>query len=507
MRHDGGVASPPDRLSALDASFLDLDTAVAPLHVGWTMRFEGTTPPLAQLRRHLEARLDHVPRFRRRVAAPRMGLGDLRWSDDPGFDIAHHVHALRLAAPGGPAELRELAGTLLSVPLDPGRPLWRLYLVDGLRDGGFAVIGQAHHALVDGIAAIEVALLLFTPDPPARARPELPAGPWLPARPGSVADSAKDALRARVGGSGRTARALVTAARRTDAARLREVAGALESFARPSPPTSLDRTVGPAREVAFATTDLEGVRDAGRRHGGTINDVLLAACAIALGRALRRRGEHPEAVKVLVPVNVRDGTAEGAAAGNKISFVGVDLPVAETDPVRVLRRVRAQTRAAKAAGEAGPLAAIADAADALPASARRVVTRTAARAASFTAIVSNVPGPPVDLELLGRPLAALFPAVPCLDGHALTIGALSYRGRLNVGVTADAVVVPDAVDLARDLEQAFDLLRVLPAAREVTPWRERARTKRERPLRALPSGDDPDGPTVPTGPSGATRSR
>jgi diacylglycerol O-acyltransferase / wax synthase len=488
MRHDGGVASPPDRLSALDASFLDLDTAVAPLHVGWTMRFEGTTPPVAQLRRHLEKRLDHVPRFRRRVAAPRMGLGDLRWSDDPGFDIANHVHALRLAEPGGPAELRELAGTLLSVPLDPARPLWRLYLVDGLRSGGFAVIGQAHHALVDGIAAIEVALLLFTPDPPARARPDGsdPVGPWLPARPGSVASGAKDAVRARVGGGGRTARALVTAARRTDATRLREVAGALESFARPSAATSLDRTVGPAREVAFATTDLEGVRDAGRRHGGTINDVLLAACALALGRALRRRGEHPETVKVLVPVNVRDGTPDGAAPGNKISFVGVDLPIAETDPVRVLRRVRAQTRAAKAAGEAGPLAAIADAADALPAGARRVVTRAAARAASFTAIVSNVPGPPVDLELLGRPLAALFPAVPCLDGHALTIGALSYRGRLHVGVTADAVVVPDAVDLARDLEQAFDTLRVLPAAREVTPWRERARTRRSG-LRALPA--------------------
>lgn len=477
MRHDEGVAHPPDRLSALDASFLDLDTAVAPLHVGWTMRFEGTAPPVAQLRRHLEARLDHVPRFRRRVTAPRLGLGDLRWSDDPGFDVARHVHALRLAAPGGPGELRELAGTLLSVPLDPARPLWRLYLVDGLAGGGFALIGQAHHALVDGIAAIEVALLLFTPEAPAPAD-GTDGGPWLPAAPVPLVDGLTDAVRSRVGGGGRTARALLGAARRTDAARLREVAGALESFARPSAATSLDRTVGPAREVAFAITDLEGVRDAGRRHGGTINDVLLAACALALGRALRRRGEHPETVKVLVPVNVRDGTPEGAAPGNKISFVGVDLPVAETDAVRVLRRVRAQTRAAKAAGEAGPLAALADAADVLPATARRAVTRTAAKAASFTAIVSNVPGPPVDLGLLGRPLAALFPAVPCLDGHALTIGALSYRGRLHVGVTADAVVVPDAVDLARDLEQAFDTLRVLPAAREGTPWRERARRRR-----------------------------
>jgi len=485
MRQDGAIGSPrmpqPDRLSALDATFLDLDTAVAPLHVGWTMRFEGTAPPLAQLRRHLEARLDAVPRFRRRVASPRLGLGDLRWSDDPGFDIAHHVHALRLAAPGGPAELRELAGTLLSKPLDPGRALWRIYLVDGLDRGGFALIGQAHHALVDGIAAVEVALLLFTPQPPPAAD-DARTGPWLPARPPSLPANTRDAVRARLGESGRTARALTTAARRTDANKLRDVAGAIEGFARPSAPTSLDRTVGPERVVAFATTDLEGVREAGRRHGATINDMLLAACSLALGRALRRRSERPAAVKVLVPVNVRDGAT---TAGNKISFIAIELPVAETDPIRVLRRVRAQTRAAKDAGEAGPLAALADAADILPARARRVVARTAARAASFTAIVSNVPGPPVDLELLGRPLAALFPAVPCLDGHALTIGALSYRGRLNIGVTADAVVVPDALDLGRDIEAAFDTLRVLPAAREVTPWRERARDRRR--LRPVPT--------------------
>ncbi len=286
-------------------------------------------------------------------------------------------------------------------------------------------------------------------------------------------------------GSGRTARSLLAAARHTDVARLGEVAGALESFAAPSASTSLDRTAGPERVVAFATTDLEGVREAGRRHGATINDMLLAACTLALGRALRRRAEHPQSVKVLVPVNVRDGES---VQGNKISFIGVQLPVAETDPIRVLRRVRAQTRAAKDSGEAGPLAALADAADILPARARRAVTRTAARAASFTAVISNVPGPPVDLELLGRPLAALFPAVPCLDGHALTIGALSYRGRLNVGVTADAVVVPDAIDLGRDIEQAFDTLRVVPTAREVTPWRERAKGRRR--LRVVGVGDD-----------------
>ncbi|MCW3039929.1 MAG: wax ester/triacylglycerol synthase family O-acyltransferase, partial [Solirubrobacterales bacterium] len=161
------TSSAPDRLSALDYSFLALDTAEAPLHVGWTMRFDGAPPSLAALRRHLDARLDFVPRFRRRVSLPALGIGDPRWVDDPGFDIAQHVHELTLARPGGPAELRALAGTLLSRPLAPGKPLWQIYLVRGVEPDGFALVGQAHHALVDGIAAIEVAMLLFTPDPPA----------------------------------------------------------------------------------------------------------------------------------------------------------------------------------------------------------------------------------------------------------------------------------------------------------------------------------------------------
>ena len=158
---DHASVPPIDRLSALDAAFLDLDSARAPLHVGWTILVDGRAPSLSALRRHVEGRLEHVPRFRRRVAQPPLGLGDQHWADDPGFDIARHVHAMTLAPPAGPGELRELAGALLSAPLDRAHPLWRMYLVGGLQGGGWAVVGQAHHALVDGIAAVEVAMLLF----------------------------------------------------------------------------------------------------------------------------------------------------------------------------------------------------------------------------------------------------------------------------------------------------------------------------------------------------------
>jgi diacylglycerol O-acyltransferase / wax synthase len=178
-----------------------------------------------------------------------------------------------------------------------------------------------------------------------------------------------------------------------------------------------------------------------------------------------------------VPVNVR-GEDGAASLGNRISFISAGLPVADDDPIGVLRLVRAQTRARKEAGHAGPLDAIARAADLLPDGSRRAVARVIADAASFNAVISNVPGPPVPLTLLGRPLSAIFPAVPFLDGHALSICAISYGGRLQCGLYADAAVVPDAVDVAGDLEAAFVALREAPP-RPRPPWQGRARIRRD----------------------------
>jgi WS/DGAT/MGAT family acyltransferase len=461
-----------DRLSALDAAFLDLDSATAPLHVGWTIRVDGRAPSLSALRRHIESRLEHLPRFRRRVLRPRLGLGDAHWADDASFDIARHVHAVALTAPGGPGELRELAGALLSRPLDECHPLWRMYLVTGVRRGGWAVIGQAHHALVDGIAAVEVAMLLFDAagHEPMRSAPAR----WQPQAPPSAHAAAVSFARSRVVGAARAARsAAATVGHGAN------VPTAVRHLAAPAPPTALNRSATHRRVVGFGVTSLEGARQVGHRHGATINDVLLAAATVAIGRALRRRGERPSAVKVLVPVNVRTN-GEGAGMGNRISFVTVALPVAMTDPIEVLRHVRAQTRARKNGGAAAPLEMVSEVAELLPGSARRLVARTAARAASFNAVVSNVPGPPVELDLLGRRVTAIYPAVPFLRGHALSIGALSYRGRLHCGVYADADVVPDAAEVARDLERAFDALRVFPRPPHDTPWRARARSRRQR---------------------------
>jgi WS/DGAT/MGAT family acyltransferase len=464
-----------DRLTAVDTTFLDLETPDAPLHVGWTMRFDGPAPSVAALRRHVDARLASVPRFRRRVVRPALALGDAYWADDPRFDIANHVHGLRIVAPGGAQELRELAGALLSVPLDHDRPLWRMYLVDGLATGGFALIGQVHHALVDGIAAIQVALLLFDADP---RPPAAAANDWVPdlGSPGHTvaAASAAARLRSAVRGSGSVLRALG----HSSPGSLWESRTTLQAMAGPAPQTAFDQTRGRGRAVGFAETSLPETQDAGRRHGATVNDVLLAATSIAVGRALRRRGDQPERIKVMVPVNVRGDDPSGEL-GNRISVVHVDLPVTESDPVRVLRLVRAQTRARKAGGATELVQALSEAAELLPGLGRRAILRAASRAAPFNMIVSNVPGPPVTLYVLGRPLAAIYPAIPILQGHGPTVGALSYRDRLHVGLYADAAVLPEVVDVARDLEGAFDALRLAPAPGP-TPWRARARALRDQ---------------------------
>ena len=462
----------PDRLSALDAAFLDLETDRAPLHVGWTMRFTGAPPTLSALRAARRGPTSALPRFRRRVVEPALGLGDPHWADDAGFDIARHVHALRLAAPAGAGELRDLAGVLLASPLDPHRPLWRMTLVTGLQGGGFALIGQAHHALVDGVAALEVAALVLDPLA-ATAAGATPGDRWVPGAPPSAAGALGAAVRQRVSGGATAARELVgSAGGAADAAR---VAG---SLALPTATTALERSLTRERRTAFASAPLSDVREAARRHDATVNDALLAASAIALGAALERRGDCPRTVRALVPASTRSSTEDAAGHGNRIAFLAIDLPLGEPDPVRVLRAVRARTGARKRAGNAGAGDALLRSADLLPPTGRKAAARAAARAARFTLVVSSVTGPAAPLALLGRELTGAWPAVPLLDGHALSIGALSYAGRLHAGVYADADVVPDAAEIARDLERALDALRTAPL-QTGTPWRTRARARRD----------------------------
>ncbi|MCW3016000.1 MAG: wax ester/triacylglycerol synthase family O-acyltransferase, partial [Solirubrobacterales bacterium] len=268
---------------------------------------------------------------------------------------------------------------------------------------------------------------------------------------------------------------------------VRSTADGLARLSGPVPSTALDRAVGPRRAVAYAQAPLEGLKAAGRRHFATLNDVLLTACSLAFRRALAAHDEHPAQLRVLVPVSTRGD--DEAALGNQLSFMAVELPVSEVDPVTVLRTVRDRTREAKAAATADGglnLTQLVRAADLLPAAAAGVAARLAYRGASFNAVISNVPGPDVELSLLGRPLRSVHPAVPVPPGHALSIGAISYLGSLHVGLYADADALPDTAGIGRDLERALDALR-MEAPIAPTPWGARARSRRRTRLPGQPA--------------------
>lgn len=489
----------------LDDAFLALDTPDAPLHVGWTIRIDGRAPSVGGLRRHLLSRMDRVPRFRRRLVGTALAGGELRWEDDHAFDIANHVMTVSAAAPGDDESLRQLAGRLLSTALPLDRPLWRVYLVDGLRDG-FAIVGQAHHALIDGVAAIEVAALLFDGEP--NPRPE-PRTPWKPVR-ASNAEAAlaltRERFRLGTGQSAAVARLGRQTATRTRDLVLRpsapparrieppaeavRTASALTDLLRPPASTAMSATAGPAREVGLSVLDLDTVKRIARGHDATVNDVLLTCVGYALGHALQRRDHNPVPLKAMMPVNVRTGSAQDL--GNALSFVFVDLPSDRDDLHAALHEVVQRTRRVKQGDFASTLTGIVRLADLVPTAGRRAISKVVAAATRFDLTVSNVPGPDVPLYLLGRRVRALYPAVPMWHGHGLTVGGLSYCGRIHVCVYADRGIVPDATRIAEDVARAARLLDgsdVRPAPSSPmrrtalpdpagTPWRRRARQRR-----------------------------
>jgi WS/DGAT/MGAT family acyltransferase len=446
-----------DVLSALDESFLRLETEAAHMHVGWTMFVEGEPPSLSELRAHVSQRLEHLPRFRRRVLSSRLRLHDPVWVDDERFDIAEHVRVVRVPGGGGPAATRRLAGELLSVPLDRRRPLWRLYLLDGLDAGRFAVVGQVHHALVDGIAAVEMASLLLDAEP--LSRPPR-ASTFAPVPPPRLFDRARASFGERVALS-RTASsvALRTLGSPGEASyELRRLGSALSAVGARAPETAHNRKIGPDRSVAFARLSLHAARQLGRRQAATVNDVVLAAASLALGRYLRRCGESHPWLRTLVPVNMR--SAPGAQEGNRTAAMFVELPVGERDPRAVLHEVARQTAEHKRDAHAGVIDALLQASRLAPLPLRDAAAWVAARPQTFNAVLSNIPGPNAPLYLLGRRVQAAYPAVPLVQGHGLSIGAVSYCGGLHIGLYAAPEVVPDVVDVAHDLTSSFDALRV-----------------------------------------------
>jgi WS/DGAT/MGAT family acyltransferase len=440
------------RLSALDASFLEVETPTAHMHVGWAAEFSapaaGPLPSFSQLRDHIELRLGRAPRYRQKLAPVPFGLHSPEWIDDQDFSVDRHV----FRAPG---PLRDLVDEVMSIPLRHDRPLWEIWICEDAGERPVAIVGKVHHCMVDGIAAVELASLLLdpTPEPLAgeldgwRAEPE-PDGMRLLVR--GVRDRAREQLgllrwplRAAASPS-RTAGELAGGAPR--------VARALERLLRAAPASPLNQPLSPLRSLAWAQRPLDDLRELKRAYGTTVNDVLLAAVAGGARSFFARRGEEPVPLKAMVPVSVR---ADDDVLGNRVSFVFADLPCQEPSPVRRLQRVKAMMTRRKQDREPEGADLAFRAAEHTPVLVQHAISRIFASPRTFNLVVSNIPGPAQPMYMLGCRLEAAYPVVPLADRHVLSVGMTSVRDRACFGIYVDREAIPDADDFARDVDAAI----------------------------------------------------
>lgn len=457
-----------DRLTGLDASFLHLEhDAATHMHVASCMVFDGPPPTHDELVAHVEARLHLVPRYRQRLAFVPYEQGRPVWVDDPHFNSRYHVQHHALPPPGSDEQLKHLTGRAFSQQLDRNKPLWELWLVEGLRDGRFAILGKTHHALVDGISGVDITTVLFdlTPEPAPVATPELP---WVPRPLPSSAQLLADALLERATAPAEVVRGLRATLRtpRRVARRLAEDLAAVGSFTLPgvrdaAPPSPLNVRIGPHRRFTWVTEELERVKAIKNALGGTVNDVMLATVAGGLGRYLREQG-HPTIdleLRAMIPVSVRAEEARGAL-GNQVAAVWAALPVGETDPIERLALVRGEMEGLKESHQAVGARLLTELTGFAPPTVMAQAARLQARQRYFNLVVTNVPGPQFPLYVLGRRMQAIYPMVPLAQHLALGIAIMSYDGRISFGLNADYDALPDLEQLAAFLGEALDELTV-----------------------------------------------
>ena len=452
---------PEDRLTALDASFLHMEDASSHMHVASVMVFDGDPPPYDELLQAIERRLHLVPRYRQRLAFVPFGQGRPRWIDDPHLNLRYHVRATALPEPGSEEQLKALAGRVFSQQLDRDKPLWELWLAEGLEGGRFAVLAKTHHALVDGISGVDIATVLFdaAPEP---AAPADPGEPWLPRPLPSRAQLLGEALVERAtlpAEVARTARAVLRGPRRV-AASLRDAAVGIGAMAwaglTPAPATPFNDRIGPHRRFTWVRTSLGDIKAIKNELGGTVNDVVLATVAGALGRHLRRRGQKTDGLELkgFVPVSVRADVDRGAL-GNRVAAMIAPLPVWCEDPVARLDVVREAMAGLKESGQAVGAQALTE----LGGFASPTIMGQAARLFTsqrfFNVVVTNVPGPQFPLYLMGREMVDPFPMVPLARGQGLGIALMSYNGRLDFGLVGDYELLWDIDELADDVRASL----------------------------------------------------
>ena len=435
------------------------------MHIASLMILDGPAPTYEELYRSMEAKLHRIPRYRQRLKEVPLQLGLPVWQDDPHFQLAYHLRHTAVPAPGGHDALRTLAGRLISQRLDINRPLWEMWLIEGLADGQFAILNQVHHAMIDGLSGADLMEVLLDPDPDAPVgEPE----PWEPAPEASAVELMAGGVSDSVKAPARTAKQMATnldkpremiqaaAASAVGAIRVGEKMAHTEDYLVGRP--------GPHRRWDWAVGDLGDVKDIKNTLGGTVNDVILTAVAGGFRAYLLHVGAPLDAastIRTMVPVSTRP--PGGESGGNEVASLFVDLPVGIEDAGRRLEVVKEQMADVKRSGQIQGTDTLLEGAVFVPpmlwAAAGRLASHM--RQPSVATITTNVPGPQVQLYMLGRPLRTLLPYVPLGMNQLITVAIMSYNGGITCGVTADYDKAPDCHVLAQGIERSLEDLVAL----------------------------------------------
>jgi WS/DGAT/MGAT family acyltransferase len=454
-----------DRLSAVDASFLHQERESSHMHVGAIVVMEGPPPTREEFSEHIEERLHLVPRYRQKLSFPRFEMGRPFWIDDPRFNIDSHVRHTALPAPGSIEQLRGLAGRIFSQRLDRSKPLWEIWLAQGLEGDRFALISKTHHALVDGVSGVDIATVLFDLAAVPEERPE-PDEAWTPAPEPSQAELVAEGIKGLVRAPGKLAGEAVKAVSNPGgtADRAKEAFEGVSEVAwaglNPAPDVPLNVPIGPHRRLFWAQTDLADFKAVKNGLGGTVNDAFLAVVAGALGRWLRSRGVRTEGMELrgLVPVSIRTED-EQHNLGNRIAALRGPLPVYAEDPVERLRIVREAMQGIKDSKQALGAEVISGLEGFAPPTLLAQASRLNFSTRLFNLIVTNVPGPQFPLYLMGREMLEIVPVAFLPDNHALAIAAMSYNGKLDFGLLGDYDAMPDLERFAGFLEESLAELK------------------------------------------------
>jgi len=451
-------------MSAQDATFLHVENDVTPMHIGGVSIFEGPPPSFDELSKMVEGKLHHTPRYRQKVRFVPLGMSEPMWVDDPFFDVAYHLRHTAVPSPGTDAQLRTMAARVFSQHLDRARPLWEIWMVEGLEHGRWALLSKVHHCMVDGVAATDLMSVMFGDDPEAQ-----PAEAWNPGPEPSTAEvlvrGASHRLLHPAGQASAAVRARSELLRGT-VGLMRAIAAAAPAL-RPST-SSLTGPIGPHRVWSWASTPLGEVKEVRSALGGTVNDVVLAIVTNGFRELLAARGEDTRpgrTVRTMVPVSVRAPDERGVY-NNRVSAVFARLPVGIDDPAERLAVIRVQMDEIKASGQAVAGDVLAQLSGFAPplllALGSRVMTRSARL--NMDTATTNVPGPQRPVRALGRRLLESYPYVPIVGTIRIVVAIFSYDGTLYFGVTGDRDHASDIDMLTAGIESGLAELRTQAAA-------------------------------------------